>query len=386
MFRRLSTTADGGSPAPMIATNLPGHSHFDLEGSPMKRTKRGFTLIELLVVIAIIAVLIALLLPAVQSAREAARRAQCINNLKQLGLAVHNYVDRNNVFPAQSLEGVTTTFPSPTWTPWPPSWAVVILPGLEQMALYNSVNFYNVIQIFPDAYTAGFTQVATLLCPSESINQREITNFGTTNYVNNSGGPGTIQAWSGIIVPGPNDWTTNSNVANFGFASVTDGTSNTAMFSERLVGIASGIPVTLNSNNAKRVMFQVTSLGLTPNANNSQAALAFVAACKSLPGSTLSTASYTASYAWNSTMSYLGDNISYYHFNSPNGISCADNGTNCNVGIGAGPEMGWYHRRRLGKQQSPRRRERRFCRWLGQVHQRFDQPPDMVGDRQPKPR
>src|SRR5881227_3455755 len=85
----------------------------------------GFTLIELLVVIAIIAVLIALLLPAVQSAREAARRIQCTNNLKQLGLAVHNYIDTNQVFPAYAMPN------HKDWA-WNVSWADAILPHLEQ--------------------------------------------------------------------------------------------------------------------------------------------------------------------------------------------------------------------------------------------------------------
>lgn len=99
--------------------------------------RRGFTLIELLVVIAIIAVLIALLLPAVQQAREAARRSQCKNSLKQLGLAFHNYHDTHRVFPPGSInpnaQSITSTLPS-VW-----SWGAMILPYVDQAPLYNTL-------------------------------------------------------------------------------------------------------------------------------------------------------------------------------------------------------------------------------------------------------
>src|SRR4051794_15585978 len=100
------------------------------DGKPCPR--RGFTLIELLVVIAIIAVLIALLLPAVQSAREAARRAQCVNNLKQLGLATHNYHSTYNVIPAVSMflgPGSNGADPGNGWS-WNASWIVALLPNM----------------------------------------------------------------------------------------------------------------------------------------------------------------------------------------------------------------------------------------------------------------
>src|SRR5688572_14440786 len=97
--------------------------------------RRGFTLIELLVVIAIIAVLIGLLLPAVQAAREAARRAQCVNNLKQIGLALHNYHDTNLSFP---LGGVTQSPPARNWgLESCLTWRALILPQLEQSNMYN---------------------------------------------------------------------------------------------------------------------------------------------------------------------------------------------------------------------------------------------------------
>lgn len=123
-----------------------------------QRGRNGFTLVELLVVIAIIGVLVALLLPAVQSAREAARRAQCTNNLRQIGLGLHNYHDSHQSFPINYLPRSGATW----------SWMSGILPYIEQTNLYN--------QIVPTAVTslAANTQVAstpikTYLCPSDGL-------------------------------------------------------------------------------------------------------------------------------------------------------------------------------------------------------------------------
>ncbi len=101
----------------------------------------AFTLVELLVVIAIIGVLVALLLPAIQSAREAARRAQCTNQLKQLGLALHNYHDVHRTFPPSGLHNRDGHGASATSSSWGPSWIVMTLPFLEQEALYSQYDF-----------------------------------------------------------------------------------------------------------------------------------------------------------------------------------------------------------------------------------------------------
>src|SRR5271170_5845017 len=106
------------------------------------RSHRAFTLIELLVVIAIIAVLIALLLPAVQAAREAARRSQCVNNLKQLGLAMHNYHNTLGTFPigsmgVRSINGYVLGTPTNNRR----TWSFMILPYLEQSSMFQAINF-----------------------------------------------------------------------------------------------------------------------------------------------------------------------------------------------------------------------------------------------------
>ena len=128
--------------------------------------RRGFTLIELLVVMAIIGVLVALLLPAVQMAREAARRTQCRNNLKQIGLALHNYEGSFRVFPPSSTSiidyGVWTANPSQYHLH---SWASLILPNLDQANLYNQVN-YNVSALNPINAAVASQKIVVYRCPS----------------------------------------------------------------------------------------------------------------------------------------------------------------------------------------------------------------------------
>lgn len=144
---------------------------------PLSTTnRRGFTLIELLVVIAIIAILIALLLPAVQQAREAARRSQCRNNLKQIGLALHNYHDNYNAFPPGALAMNVTTGVAYKLGDAEPSrsnvgggwgWSTFILPFIDQAPLYSSLNPNgNNFPLNPTALTR--TILPVYICPSEA--------------------------------------------------------------------------------------------------------------------------------------------------------------------------------------------------------------------------
>ena len=198
-------------------------------------SRPGFTLIELLVVIAIIAVLIALLLPAVQAAREAARRSQCVNNLKQIGLALHNYNATNDCFP---WCGLTVLNPAATSTvQWSPH--VRFLPFVEQQALANSVN-YGFIWSDPPNSTATATTVASFLCPSDPRQVVPVAGWAGTSYRGNQGNslvygygdsdPDKVNT----AMPPPNGLFFSNRLVRF--ADVVDGTSNTAAFSEHCLG------------------------------------------------------------------------------------------------------------------------------------------------------
>ena len=140
----------------------------------LQHRPRGFTLVELLVVIAIIGILIALLLPAVQAAREAARRMQCSNKLRQIGLAMHNYHDTHRVFPPGAIAFVDSCPPSGYRAQdQGPPWSVLILPYIERMSLYQDFDFSGTFSARLSDNGSNqalqFTPMATFQCPSDPL-------------------------------------------------------------------------------------------------------------------------------------------------------------------------------------------------------------------------
>jgi prepilin-type N-terminal cleavage/methylation domain-containing protein/prepilin-type processing-associated H-X9-DG protein len=208
-----------------------------------QRRPRGFTLIELLVVIAIIAVLIALLLPAVQSAREAARRAQCVNNLKQIGLALHNYHQALGAFPLGASEYKVSTNANRNnnfqWDNW--SCHMMFLPYMEQQTIFNACNFMvgnnEGINFYMNS-TVTLSRIQAFLCPSDSNAGTGLPNVGNANNSNDNsyvGSQGTT-----TMTPQQNSATGCTGLffyyVSYGIQHITDGTSNTIAFSEALVG------------------------------------------------------------------------------------------------------------------------------------------------------
>jgi prepilin-type processing-associated H-X9-DG protein/prepilin-type N-terminal cleavage/methylation domain-containing protein len=211
------------------------------------RLRLGFTLIELLVVIAIIAVLIALLLPAVQSAREAARRSQCTNNLKQLGLALANYESATGALPqCYGQNTPISRYPYGYMSGSSSGWGdcsvqALMLPYLEQVPAYNAINWSITLTDNIDNGIQGTVirmRINSFLCPSSTLpigtfasNQG---NFPGNNYWG-SVGP-CVLPWSGANPPGIFRIVGKGSPGTFGLRDITDGTSNTIAFGEFKVG------------------------------------------------------------------------------------------------------------------------------------------------------
>jgi prepilin-type N-terminal cleavage/methylation domain-containing protein/prepilin-type processing-associated H-X9-DG protein len=189
--------------------------------------RKGFTLIELLVVIAIIAVLIALLLPAVQAAREAARRVQCVNNLKQIGLGLANYEGANGTLPMSSiLLYANVTDANPVFKSY---WSVIgrITPFLEQGGLYNQINFDWKSSDPPNMTAAGY-RIALLICPSDP-NSNVVTSGGANAPTCYNASMGDWFVW---YKGGPVNRSAFGPNISKPYAQFTDGLSNTMVFAE----------------------------------------------------------------------------------------------------------------------------------------------------------
>ena len=197
------------------------------------RHLRGFSLVELLVVIAIIGVLVGLLIPAIQSSRMAASRTACANNLRQLGVAAHNYVSANDFFPSGSVAKEFPADPQHAWTFFRWSALAQLTPYLENTAAYNALDlsvplYGSNFEVRPENTEAVKIFVAEFLCPADEV-RRVTEEFAPTSYAACTGsgaGGGTPRDTDGVFF-------VNSRTR---MAQITDGTSRTALMSESILG------------------------------------------------------------------------------------------------------------------------------------------------------
>jgi len=297
--------------------------------------RRAFTLVELLVVIAIIGILIALLLPAVQAAREAARRSQCTNNLKQLGLALHNYHDTANKLPPRIGGGLDPSDP-PNWTP---GGILRLLPYIEQNPLYSQISSrltiggttYPPFRAYPwDAnYLPWRTSIPTFLCPSDGNGKGDNTTaIGRCSYHMSNGD--YAGWWGDPTCRGPFDeWILYDSWVGWftgglqSFASITDGTSNTIALSERGIPVASTAK-TITTDVATNVLGPFSGYGGTTGPIT----------CMATRGSgnrypdSLPTANFTQG---NYSFGWAGRNTEISTIMPPNGPSCAVFGDDWNA-------------------------------------------------------
>ncbi|QDS92871.1 Type II secretion system protein G precursor [Roseimaritima multifibrata] len=292
-----------------------------------RRSHEGFTLVELLVVIAIIGVLVGLLLPAVQAAREAARRMQCSNNIKQLGLAVHNYHDTMNAIPP--LRDRDDTIPGDSWNSQIISWRARILPYMEQQAIYDQVNYS-----IPNWWSSGNRPnsnwdiapivISSFRCPSDggngNVNWTDISgarntghptssSYATTNYFACIG-PDSVLRWNGTglgFFDSIRRQSATIRGATRDFGAITDGLSNTIALSEGVIG-------------HPRLNVNATSSG----SGNYTAQLALFSSTDNLcvdpnPGSGTSSSTSTGNARGNSWLrGYSSNDLSFSTHMSPN--------------------------------------------------------------------
>ena len=207
--------------------------HGDAHHPRLRGRPGGFTLIELLTCVSIIGLLIALLLPAVQAAREAARRAQCVNNLKQIGLALQNYHGSVGAFPPGYVSNfdLNGTDTGPGW-----GWAAMILPQMEQANLFNAINFSLPIEV-PANGTVRLVGIQTFLCPSDSVKptwtatKRDLAGNPVATICDVT--PSNYVGVFGTTEPGVDGDGVFSRNGRIGIRDITDGTSQTLIVGER---------------------------------------------------------------------------------------------------------------------------------------------------------